>query len=353
MLLYLHIPFCDSKCHYCSFNSYVELFSYKEKYLEALKKQLIFELEKYEPKLESVFIGGGTPSTVAAEQYAYILDIIRPYFIDEKIEITIEANPNSASDVWLKKIYNLGINRISFGVQSFNDEKLRFLGRNHNKEQALRAINSAKEVGFLHINSDIIYDTSLDTKTLLQNDLQIISNLPVDHISAYSLTIEEGTKFFKQNGVRAENEEMAREFFISLKDLGFSQYEISNFAKNDTAKSKHNLGYWKYKEYLGVGAGAVGYVDQKRLYPPKDIFKYISDPFSYEKIEEIDKEDQKLEKLFLGLRSEVGVGIELLNKNGKERLEELQRSKKITIKNDMFYNNDFLLADELALFLDI
>lgn len=353
MLLYIHIPFCDSKCYYCSFNSYVELFSYKKVYLEALKKQLQFELEKYTPKIETIFIGGGTPSTIDADEYQKILEIIEPYFKDKNIEITIEANPNSASDVWLKKIFNNGINRISFGVQSFNDEKLRFLGRNHNKNQAIKAINNAKEAGFLHINSDIIYDTKLDTKELLESDLQIIGNLPVDHISAYSLTIEEGTKFYTQKNVQVEDEKRARGFFQFLNKLGFTQYEISNFAKSDDAKSKHNLGYWKYKEYLGIGAGAVGYVDQQRYYPFRDVFQYIKTPIEYENIEKISKEDKKLEKLFLGLRSEIGVDIALLDKNNSLKLKELEDAGKIVIKNNRFYNQDFLLADELALFFDI
>lgn len=352
MLLYLHIPFCDSKCNYCSFNSYVELFSYKKQYIEALKKQLKFELEKYNPEIETVFIGGGTPSTIDAEEYESILKIITPFLKDKNIEITIEANPNSANDVWLKKVYKSGINRISFGVQSFNDEKLKFLGRNHNKNQAIKAINSAKEAGFVHINSDIIYDTKLDTQKLLEEDLKIIETLPVDHISAYSLTIEEGTKFYAQNNVQVEDENLARKFFLSLKNLGFEQYEISNFAKGDEAKSKHNLGYWKYKEYLGIGAGAVGYVDKQRYYPSKDIFQYIKEPLKYEEKEDIRKEDEKLEKLFLGLRSQTGVSLDILDKEGLKRLQELERSHKITIKNGRFYNQDFLLADELALFLD-
>jgi oxygen-independent coproporphyrinogen III oxidase len=352
MLLYIHIPFCDSKCHYCSFNSYVELFSYKKVYLEALKKQLKFELKKYTPKIETIFIGGGTPSTIDGDEYKDILEIIEPYFANKDIEITIEANPNSASDVWLKKVYNSGVNRISFGVQSFNDEKLRLLGRNHNKNQAIKAINNAKEVGFLHINSDIIYDTKIDTKELLETDLKIIESLPIDHISCYSLTIEEGTKFYTQQDVQVEDEKRARELFQSLSKLGYEQYEISNFALNNKAKSKHNLGYWQYKEYLGIGAGAVGYVDGQRYYPFKDLFKYIETPLEYEDIEKITDKDQQLEKLFLGLRSEVGVDISVLDKNKLENIKELEQVGKIVLKNNRLYNQDFLLADELALFFD-
>ncbi len=353
MLLYLHIPFCDSKCHYCSFNSYVELFAYKKQYIEALKKQLVYELELYKPIIETIFIGGGTPSTIDADEYQKIIEIISPYFHNKNIEVTIEANPNSAHDVWLKKIFKYGINRISFGVQSFNEEKLKFLGRNHNQNQAIKAIKSAKEAGFVHVNMDIIYDTKLDTQNLLDEDLKIISSLPIDHISAYSLTIEEGTKFFSKNNVRVEDEYMARELFDSLKNIGFKQYEISNFAKENMAKSKHNLGYWRYKEYLGIGAGAVGYINGQRYYPYRDVFQYIKNPMEYESTEKITVEDEKLEKLFLGLRSEVGVSVDLLSQEGLKKLKELENSDKVKLLDQRFYNSDFLLADELALFLDI
>ncbi len=353
MLLYIHIPFCDSKCHYCSFNSYVELFSYKQKYIKALKKQLIFELEKHQPVIETVFIGGGTPSTIDPKEYESIIAIVQPYLQNKNCQITIEANPNSASDKWLWQIYNIGINRISFGVQSFDDEKLKFLGRNHSKEQAIKAIEKANQVGFEHINCDIIYDTKCDTKELLLNDIQIVSGLKVDHLSCYSLTLEEGTKFFNQKNVRVEDENMAKYLFDLLAHYGFTQYEISNFAKSDQAKSQHNLGYWEYKEYLGIGSGAVGYINKQRYYPAKDIFLYMKNPLEYELIEPISKEDERLEKLFLGLRSEVGVKLELLSSKGRERVKELEQNNKVSIQNQTIYNKEFLLADELSLYLDI
>jgi len=352
MLLYIHIPFCDSKCFYCAFNSYTSLHSLRDDYMDALIIQLEDGLINNNKKVETIFIGGGTPSTIKASQYKRIMEIVKPYLIDN-CEITIEANPNSASKEWLKEIREIGINRVSFGVQSFDDKKLKFLGRNHNKNQAIEAINNANNVGFKNINCDIIYDTQLDTKELLENDLKIIKTLPINHISAYSLTIEEGTKFFNKSSVQVENEELARFLFDEFYKLGFSQYEISNFALNIDARSKHNLGYWQYKEYLGVGSGAVGCIDNKRLYSRKDVQKYIENPLKYDEIEELTLDDVIVEKVLLGFRSVVGVDKNILNNNSQEKLRVLLENNKIEEKENMIYSKDFMLADELSLYLEI
>ena len=352
MLLYIHIPFCDSKCFYCAFNSYVTLHSLRDDYMIALEKQLKYELEKNKKEIETIFIGGGTPSTIDAKKYKKILEIVKPY-IKKDIEITIEANPNSATKQWLQDAYSVGINRISFGVQSFDDKKLDFLGRNHNKNHAIEAINNAHLIGFKNINCDIIYDTSLDEKKLLDNDLNIIKTLPVNHVSAYSLTIEEGTKFFNKSSVKVENIDLANYLFDELNKLGFIQYEISNFARNNDAKSKHNLGYWQYKEYLGVGCGAVGCYENKRYYGEKDVQRYINNPIEFEDIEELTKNDIVLEKTLLGFRSEVGVALNIFDTDTTKKIELLVKSEKITKKGNRIYSNDFMLADELCLYLDI
>jgi oxygen-independent coproporphyrinogen-3 oxidase len=352
MLLYIHIPFCYSKCYYCAFNSYTSLHNLRDDYITSLEKQLKHELEKNDKKIETIFIGGGTPSTIKALKYKSILNIIKPYMCKD-IEITIEANPNSASKQWLNEIYNIGINRISFGVQSFDDNKLLFLGRNHNKSQAIDAINNAYKIGFKNINCDIIYDTKLDNKELLDNDLHIIQTLPINHISAYSLTLEEGTAFFNKSNIKVENINLGNYLFKQLDNLGYKQYEISNFAKNKDAKSKHNLGYWQYKEYLGIGCGAVGCYNNQRYYGEKDVQKYIKDPIKYEEIELLNENDILLEKALLGFRSEVGIDIDIFNKKTKEKILLLVKSDKLIQKDNKIYAIDFMLADELCLYLDI
>ena len=200
-------------------------------YMKALYEQLEYELKNQNIKsLKTIFIGGGTPSCIDTKYYKTLFDLIKKY-INKNTEITTEANPNSATKDWLKDMFDFGVNRVSFGVQSFDNQKLEFLARNHNQKQAIEAIKNAKSIGFKKINCDIIYDTVLDTKELIENDLSIISKLPIDHISAYSLTLEEGTKFYNKSDIRVEDEDMARYIFDKLNDIGFKQYEISNFAK--------------------------------------------------------------------------------------------------------------------------
>jgi oxygen-independent coproporphyrinogen-3 oxidase len=320
--------------------------------MEALYNELKTKLAEHNNQVETIFIGGGTPSTIKPHKYKEIMNIVKPYLV-ENCEITIEANPNSATKKWLKEIHDVGINRVSFGVQSFDDKKLKFLGRNHNHNQAIEAINNAKEVGFININCDIIYDTEVDNKELLEYDIRIIKNLPVNHISAYSLIIEEGTRFFEKKNIQVENEELARFLFEEFGKMGFDQYEISNFAIGKNAQSKHNLGYWQYKEYLGVGSGAVGCINNQRLYTQKDVHKYIENPLEYIEIEKLSQEDILVEKVLLGFRSIVGVDINMFEKSVQKKVNILVDENKVNKKDNRIYAKDFMLADELSLFLDI
>lgn len=353
MLLYIHIPFCDSKCFYCAFNSYTDRFHLKHEYMNALKKQLRNNLDNYvikdNKKIETVFIGGGTPSTIKAFEYAEIFEMIKPH-LEEFAEITTEANPNSASYEWLQSMKNLGVNRVSFGVQSFDNDKLKFLGRAHNSNSAIKAIQNAKEIGFKGINCDIIYGVQNDTMESMKKDFDTAFSLPITHLSAYSLTIEEGTKFFDRSSVKIDDEELSYEIFDYINKNGFHQYEISNFAKNKVSESKHNYGYWQHREYLGVGAGAVGYVNQQRQYPSKSIEEYIQNPL-FTQIEKIDDEDIKTEKVLLGLRCSNGVDLSLFDEKEKQKIDELIQYDKIYVENDKVFNKNFLLSDELALYI--
>ena len=349
MLLYIHIPFCDSKCSYCAFNSYVDKFHLKQSYMHALLVQLKYELQRFDTKkesIETIFIGGGTPSTIEPELYKPIFKLIKPY-LNKNIEITSEANPNSATKEWLLGMHSLGVNRISFGVQSFNQEKLRLLNRAHSAQDARKAILDAKDIGFKNISLDLIYATYGDTKELLENDLKIASSLPINHLSAYALTIEEGTPFESKPNMSKETLELTTWFFDKISTLGFKQYEISNFG---TYQSIHNLGYWKYADYIGLGSGAVGKLNLKRFYPTAIIENYIIDPLSI-KIEKLSLEDKKIEQIFLGLRSCVGIDIAILNSDEQKRATILLDEKKLFLKNDTIYNYEYLLADEIALFL--
>ena len=348
MLLYIHIPFCDSKCSYCAFNSYVDKFSQREHYMNALSVQLDFELKRFGVNssnlIETVFIGGGTPSTVDPIYYTEIFNTIRP-FLAVNAEITSEANPNSATLAWLEGMYALGVNRISFGVQSFNDEKLKKLGRAHNTDHALNAIKNAQAIGFKHLSLDLIYGVAGDTKELLESDISIAFSLPIDHISLYSLTIEEHTAFEKTPELAREELELTQWLFSKIKHHGFEHYEISNFGKT---KSLHNLGYWEGKNYIGLGAGAVGFLNTIRFYPSTDIDYYISNPLEITE-ELLDTAALISEKLFLGFRSCIGVDETILSKSQLKTAQLLCDENMLTHCNGRYINPNFLLADEIAL----
>ncbi len=342
-LLYIHIPFCDSKCNYCAFNSYTNLNHLKKEYFNAIKKQLTYEIEKHNiKKFKTIFIGGGTPSTMNIDFYEKLFTILSPY-IKNIEEITIEANP-SAKYEWIKEIKNF-TTRISFGVQSFNEEKLSFLNRNHSKKDAINCVNSAFKVGFQNINIDLIYDVKGDNKKLLKSDLDIAFSLPINHISAYSLMIEENSKWQNQYQNKEYNEDIEIWFIEKIKEK-FNQYEISNFGKS----SIHNLGYWQLNNYIGIGSGAVGFIDNYRYYTKKDVYEYIKNPTNYF-IEELSKSDLKEEKILLGLRSIIGFEEDILSTTEKKRVDLLIKENKLYKKENKIYNKDFLLADRIALFI--
>ena len=372
-LLYIHIPFCDSKCNYCAFNSYTNINHLKKRYFDALKTQYLYETSK-DTQFKTLFIGGGTPSTMSIGFYEKLFNLISPNLQKCK-EITIECNPNTTYE-WLKEIKSLGVNRISFGVQSFNEEKLKFLNRNHSSSQALKAIRNAKKAGFENINLDLIYSTAVDSKKLLENDLKTAFSLPITHISAYSLTIEENTKWEGDYSKRKYDEELEIWFIEKIKEK-FFQYEISNFGK----PCIHNLGYWDGIEYTGIGAGAVGFkkwrmengeliienernkpdrlknneVKNKqcryfRYYTKQNVYEYIKNPSKYE-YEHLSNKDIKKEKVFLGLRSIVGFDENILNEKERKKLEILISENKLIKKENRIYSKDFLLADAITNFI--
>lgn len=349
MLAYLHIPFCDSKCHYCAFNSYTSLHHLKISYMEAIIRQLAHDINTFHIKKRSIgslFIGGGTPSTLQPNLYEKFFKTIEPYLTNDA-EITSEANPNSATKNWLKGMQKLGVNRLSFGVQSFYDDKLKFLGRAHDASLAQDAIKLAHTLGFKNISLDLMYGTALDTKERLLKECQIAFNLPINHISSYSLTIEEGTPFEKTPHASKDDENLARFFADTLQKNGFFQYEVSNFG---SYRCQHNLGYWRHKPYLGIGAGAVGFDGKTRYYPTKNIQNYIQNPLFKTK-EHLKRADLLLEKIFLGLRSCVGVKKELLTPEQLQKAKFLTKEEKLTFKDNIFLANNLFLADELTLFL--
>jgi len=327
----------------------VDKFDTREAYMQALYTQIAFELERFsatKESIETLFIGGGTPSTVSPKLYKPIFELLTPY-LQKGAEITTEANPNSASEEWLKGMFALGVNRVSFGVQSFDADKLTALNRAHNPQQAKDAIHHAKEIGYKHLSLDLIYNYQGDTKALLLNDIETAFNLPIDHISAYELTIESGTTFASTPEVRQEDENLA--FFVTeqIEKRGFKAYEISNFG---TYQSKHNRGYWQIKDYIGAGAGAVGFLKDRRFYPTTGIEAYIKNPLHI--TEEILTPDELLtEKIFLGLRCNIGIEKSLLSPAILQQAQLLCQENKLHETPTHYINHNFFLSDELALFI--
>jgi len=316
--------------------------------MDALGVQLETELKRFNVSasnpIETVFIGGGTPSTVDSHLYRPLFERITP-FLQPDAEITSEANPNSATEKWLEGMKELGVNRISFGVQSFNDEKLKTLGRAHNTQHALEAIQNASKIGYKHLSLDLIYGVQGDTKELLRSDIEQAFELPIDHISLYSLTIEEETAFEKSPEMASEQLDLTQWLFDEISTKGFQQYEISNFGKY---QSKHNIGYWEHKPYIGLGAGAVGFLGAVRLYPTTDIEAYIDAPLSI-KEEHLNEAELLNEKLFLGFRSCVGVDQTLLSKPQYIQAQMLLDGGLLEFRNGRYFNPNFLLADEITL----
>lgn len=345
MRVYIHIPFCVSKCPYCAFGSVTDFKKVKE-YFCALKSDIEFSKTTKLKNIKSIFFGGGTPSAVDASFYEQIMEILLPLCV-KNAEITFEANPNSATLNWLEKIKNLGANRISFGAQSFDEKKLNFLGRKHSAKDTFDAVYSAKTAGFKNINVDIIYGTKLDTKKLLSCEVENIAKLEIEHISAYSLTLESGTPFFAHKSYQKDSAVLANFMIKALENSGFKAYEISNFSKKNK-ECKHNLGYWRGDEYIGFGAFSVGCFDSSRFYAHASVDKYINEPF-YRKAESLSADDFAFERVFLGLRSKIGVAKKFIK--NKQTLRLLLKENALKERNNRIYNENFLLADELATML--
>ena len=341
------MPFCESKCPYCAFGSSDDEFKKVSAYFKALCLDLNFQLKSQNVKeISTIFFGGGTPSAVNAKFYDEIFSILAP-LCTTKTEITFEANPNSANLAWLKHIKNLGATRISFGAQSFFEDKLKFLGRIHSSEQIFKAVENAHAAGFSNINLDLIYDTKFDTKKRLLAEIENLKSLAITHLSAYSLTLEENTPFSGKKSYKKDSDTLAKFMIEQIQMAGFKQYEISNFGQI----CKHNLGYWQGKNYLGVGAFSVGFKDATRYYAKSSIDAYIAQPTHRER-EILSQSELTREHIFLGLRSIVGVEAGRLSEAQKKRANLLVENEKLLFKEGKFYNPNFLLSDEIALFIE-
>lgn len=311
--VYIHIPFCEKKCHYCSFCSF-PLLSYKEKYLNALEKEINFYYKN--ETLKTLYIGGGTPSLL---EYEDIKKIIDHFKIDCNTEITIEANPNSITKEKIKYYKDLQINRLSIGVQSFDDETLKTIGRKHTKKDIYNAINWLKDCNFDNFNIDLIYGLPNQTIETWKKTIDEAVKINPAHISCYGLKIEEGTYFDKFPPKNLPDDTKQAEMYeILIEKLKnkYIHYEFSNFAKEKKYISKHNSSYWKRKNYYGFGLSASGFIENKRYTNTFNLKKYIENPIE-KKFDILTKQNEIEEEIFLNLRLLEGINFEEINNKYK------------------------------------
>ncbi|CBG39404.1 radical SAM family heme chaperone HemW [Helicobacter mustelae] len=352
MILYIHIPFCTSRCGYCTFNSFENKHALIPAYINALCTDLASHSTSQ--RLDSIFFGGGTPNTLDPRAFEKIFATLHRHFsLAPKCEITLESNPDLVTKQWCKDLHTLGANRLSFGVQSFFADKLAFLQREHSQRDIHHALECATRAGFQNLSIDLIYDTPLDNEKRIKEETSLASALPINHLSAYSLTIEKQSRLQKQ-GVQEAKESLFDCIRQNLAKHNFTQYETSNYARG--YKVAHNLAYWRNEDYIGCGCGAVGKRGDVRSYTHQNLEAYIADP-TYRKKERLSKEDKVLETLFLGLRSEVGVSLEVFQiqktstQNIEQKISWLLEEEKCYIQDHKLFAKDYFLADEIALFL--
>ena len=322
MGLYVHIPFCKQKCMYCDFPAYQNLQDYYETYVYALVQEIDLWVSEHpeskERSIDTIYFGGGTPTELSIQQLQMIVDKIKSTFtITDDCHMTIESNPGEVDLQYLTKLVKLGFNRISFGVQTFDDKALTMLHRSHDGEKAKQAVYDAKEAGFTDINIDLIYGLPRQTLEDIQHNLNIVKDLPINHISTYGLQVEVGTYLYhlvQKNLISIPSESIDESMYdtmmAGLKELGFERYEISNFAKGNSY-SRHNLKYWHYIDYLGFGAGAHSFYDGIRRSNNRNVMPYIQSVDRYI-MPTIDTETITVERAqedfcFLALRTKWGL----------------------------------------------
>jgi putative oxygen-independent coproporphyrinogen III oxidase len=349
--IYIHWPFCFSKCPYCDFNSHVAKTIDHHQWLNSYIKELQTFLPFFQNrKIRSIYFGGGTPSLMEPFVIKNIIDFLKQHVVfDDQIEITLEANPTSSE---YKKFFDFresGINRVSIGVQSLIEKDLKFLGRNHDANEAIKTIKHAQEI-FPRYSFDLIYSRPEQTLDDWQNELELALTLAKDHISLYQLTIEKGTKFFsmyKKNAFKMPSDDLSNEFYFLtdriLNNHGFESYEVSNYSKNN-AISLHNMCYWQYDDYLGIGPGAhsrlrndfLQHYSFHNIYNPNNWLEATQNQYhAIQNFHHLTKREILEEILIMGLRIKNGISQKKSIEKLGEKIENFFNKKTIEfLKNE-------------------
>ncbi len=365
--LYIHIPFCQRKCNYCSFISFCNKMDKIDLYLDCLIKEMQLRA-KSTYQLKSIYIGGGTPSILNENQIKRLFNAIYDNFkIAENAEIIIEVNPNSVTKEKLQTYKKCGINRISVGIQSLSNKQLKVLGRLHNKQKAIETLKLITECGFHNVNADLIFGLKGTNALKMKLWINKIKHY-VTHFSIYSLMIEENTPFYdvyKNNKLKVLNENQSAKVYKkivkTLSKNGFNRYEVSNFAKNGY-ESKHNQTYWELSDYLGLGIAGHSFIDNQRIANTEDFDTYIN-AINENKLpnqtEWIDNDKLKEEFIMLSLRESKGIDLQKyqdefncdLQETKKKEIQLLKTLNLIKIENNHLFatDNGFLVLNQIIL----
>ncbi|SOC20796.1 oxygen-independent coproporphyrinogen-3 oxidase [Ureibacillus xyleni] len=352
--VYIHIPFCHQICNYCDFNKVFFKNQPVDEYIEAVGKEMqmvVHNMPDQFDNIETIFLGGGTPTALSAEQIKRLLDLIHKYIpTNRRIEFSSEANPDELTIDKLKALYNGGVNRLSMGVQSFDEELLKKLGRTHSNEHVYETIEHAKSVGFQNISIDLMYGLPGQTMEQWEDTLNKALRLKLPHYSAYSLIVEPKTIFYiryAKGKLNLPSEELEAEMYDLLmrkmEENGLKQYEISNFAL-DGYQSTHNKIYWDNDEYAGFGAGAHGYLKGERYSNYGPIKRYIDSVMNSGRpllqTHKVSIEEMYEEQMFLGLRKNEGVSVKEFERKFGVHLKDLYGETIQQLEKDALLIND-------------
>ena len=303
--LYVHVPFCDKICAYCDFMRVITHPKLIADYLESLKNELnSIPFETY----RTIYIGGGTPTALDEIQLKALLELLKPY-ASQAVEYTIEVNPESLTPNKAKLMREYGINRASLGVQTFDERELKLLHRGHSVVDIERSLNMLIDHGITNLSIDLIYGLPLQSLASFDRSLHLAMQLPIQHLSLYSLTIEPNSEFGRLKVKKMEDEQEEEFYFHAVEVLrthGFNQYEISNFTSS--FPSAHNLTYWHYADYRGIGPGAVSLIDGQRIENTKNLLDYFAGNF-HALVEPLSDQDQRDEFMLMGLRVRDGIAL--------------------------------------------
>lgn len=355
--IYIHIPFCKSRCLYCDFFSTTRL-PEREQYVKAAAAEIGMRTDYLPDKhIKTIYFGGGTPSLLDSTSIAFLLNTIREnYDVDKQAEITLEGNPNDLTKEYLHQLKRIGINRLSIGIQSFDNKQLLRLGRRHTADDALDAIQQAQNAGFENISIDLIYGLPAQTLSELERDIDNALALNIQHLSTYCLTYESGTRLTQLRDagkIQETNDDTLNSMYETicrrLKEADFEHYEVSNFTRKGY-RSQHNSAYWNDTPYLGIGAAAHSYNQKSRQWNPSNMEEYIYQITNHKQVAEIETlsdTDRYNERIMLSLRT--AEGIQLNQLTTQEQTYCIEQARPYITTGKLVHTDNRLIASAMGI----